>query len=599
MLQPILNLIMNWMCRPRDCRSFNAARLTLLIALLLVNIAPCTGLSPAARARAFPPRGYNPCNGFNCHMDQLGESTLMSLADALVSTGAASAGYTWLILDDGWQAMNRSAAGELMAEAPAFPSGTLRPLADYAAARGLALGAYSDRGSHSCEGRPGSAGHEAQDAATFASWNIQWLKEDSCSAPASFAAAYAEYEAMAAGLLAAGADVFFELCGWWSAYASFSALTPRVGDAWRVATDVGAWDRWLINIEAAAAAAAFSGPGRGWPDVDMLAGHWPAEQERLKLSFIAVIGAPLLLSWDLRADNASTLPLARYLDDELLAIHGDDAAPAVASRGAYFGRVAGGAVTGPASSTDSPALPVDTAGDCGSAAAQWAWQPSANSSGFGVLASLSAPGYCLGLWDEWPGACLLPLGAQLVPCGAQGGYGCPADAQLWALDAASQRIATAMDWAGNTPRPGPWLSAVGGVPAALYVQEAASSAPGPTLEQRWLTNVTAPAEPATTTLRNAASGACLSASAASATNVWVRWLASGDVAVLFFNAGASSAAVTCDAACFARVGAAGAVWAARDVWTHEDAGRIEAAAGFTTPPLAAVGGSLLLRLTPA
>lgn len=529
-------------------------------------------------------------------MDKLGEAALMQLADALVSSGAVAAGYNWFNLDDGFIS-SRAADGTLICSQPAFPSGTLAPLAAYVGQRGLALGAYTDRGEETCEGRPGSAGHEAQDAATFARWGVQWLKEDSCSAPASFAAALAQYSAMAAGLRASGEDVFFELCGWWQAYASFSALTPPIGDAWRVATDVGSWERWLVNVEAAASVAAFAGPGRGWPDVDMLSGVWSAAQERLRLSFICVIGAPLLLSWNVSQANHSTLPLARYFDSELLAVHGDDAAPAVAARGAYFARVAGGSVTGASSASAAPFLPVDTAGDCASAQAAWAWAPDAALPGYGSLQPLTVPGFCLGLWDNWPSTqCLLPLAAQLVPC--NNSYGCPATSMRWAIAAGNSTIATALDWAGRTPRPGPFLSAVGGVPAALYVQEAAAAGSTPALAQAWASNLSSTASPGVTTLRSPATGACLAAPAvATSTNVWARFLANGDVALLLLNAGAAPAAVRCDAACFAQLGAA-AAWRARDVWEHADAGIITAAQGYTSPPLEPVGGSLLLRLTP-
>ena len=98
----------------------------------------------------------------------------MELADALVSTGAAAAGYTWLNLDDGFIA-SRAANGTLVCSQPAFPSGTLAPLAAYANARGLQLGAYTDRGTKTCEGRPGAKGYEAIDASTFAAWGVRWL----------------------------------------------------------------------------------------------------------------------------------------------------------------------------------------------------------------------------------------------------------------------------------------------------------------------------------------------------------------------------------------------------------------------------------------
>ena len=45
-------------------------------------------------------------------------------------------------------------------------------LADYVHSKGLMLGIYTSRGALTCQGRPGSDGHEEIDAKTFAAWGI-------------------------------------------------------------------------------------------------------------------------------------------------------------------------------------------------------------------------------------------------------------------------------------------------------------------------------------------------------------------------------------------------------------------------------------------
>ena len=50
-----------------------------------------------------------------------------------------------------------------------FPSG-IPSLANYIHSKGLKIGLYSDAGSKTCEGRPGSYGFEELDAKTYASW---------------------------------------------------------------------------------------------------------------------------------------------------------------------------------------------------------------------------------------------------------------------------------------------------------------------------------------------------------------------------------------------------------------------------------------------
>jgi hypothetical protein len=536
-------------------------------------------------------------------MSSLGEAALRALADAIAANGMLAANYSWFNLDDGIVS-SRDASGALVADARGFPSG-VRALADHVNGLGLALGVYTDRGTTTCEGRPGAKGHEAQDAATWVAWGATYIKSDSCSSSQDYLDAVADYGAMRAGLDATGVDVFFSLCAWFSGYAAFATLSPPVADTWRLGTDVPDFNRFMQNIEAAAAAANFTGPGRGWPDVDMIGGHWSAVEERLHVCFIAVIGGPLLLSFDVTKPSSSTLGLAAYLNAALLAVHSDDAAPSVRERGRYYARLAGGAVTGRGTAgMNMPALPVDTDVPCDSPRAAFTWTPNAtDGSAWGTLESVAAPGYCLGVWDEWTGACIDALAAQLVPCGANSD-GCDERSQLWSPGAGGA-LSVAAYWGGGTPEPGPLLTQVGGVPSALYVQSAAPASPPPRLQmaQAWATNVSA-ASPSgmPTTLRGGAAGNCLGVGAdgEGTTNVWARWLADGDVALLLFNVGAAAAAVACDASCLAQLGGGPAArWSAQDVWLNAPAGVVVGAQGFVTPTaLPPSGGSLLLRLTP-
>lgn len=93
----------------------------------------------------------------------------------MIELGFTDAGYTYLNLDDGW-AGNRTADGTLTATG-AFTGNSLKSLADFAHAHGMKLGTYTDRGTQTCGGRPGAQDHETQDAATYASWGVDYLKE--------------------------------------------------------------------------------------------------------------------------------------------------------------------------------------------------------------------------------------------------------------------------------------------------------------------------------------------------------------------------------------------------------------------------------------
>jgi hypothetical protein len=52
----------------------------------------------------------------------------------------------------------------------------LRALGDYMHARGVLFGIYSDEGTMTCGGYPGSEYHEEADAKTLASWGVDYLK---------------------------------------------------------------------------------------------------------------------------------------------------------------------------------------------------------------------------------------------------------------------------------------------------------------------------------------------------------------------------------------------------------------------------------------
>merc|ERR1719491_1908675 len=76
-----------------------------------------------------------------------------------------------------------------------FPDG-MGAVVDAVHAHGLKFGIYTDRGTGTCEGRPGSQGFEEQDAQTYAQWGVDYLKEDSCNAPLDHATAFQQYAAM-------------------------------------------------------------------------------------------------------------------------------------------------------------------------------------------------------------------------------------------------------------------------------------------------------------------------------------------------------------------------------------------------------------------
>jgi alpha-galactosidase len=57
----------------------------------------------------------------------------------------------------------------------------MKALADYIHSKGLKFGLYSDAGTNTCAGRPGSLNYEKNDADTYAAWGVDYLKYDNCN----------------------------------------------------------------------------------------------------------------------------------------------------------------------------------------------------------------------------------------------------------------------------------------------------------------------------------------------------------------------------------------------------------------------------------
>ncbi|HHL58053.1 MAG TPA: glycoside hydrolase family 27 protein, partial [Bacteroidetes bacterium] len=144
-----------------------------------------------------PPMGWNSWNKFGCDVS---EQLIKEIADAMVSSGMKDAGYEYVVIDDCWQ-VGRDENGNIIPDPERFPSG-MKALADYIHAKGLKFGIYSDAGTQTCQKRPGSRGYEFQDARTYASWGVDYVKYDWCNT--STQNAQASYKLMRDAIYKAG-----------------------------------------------------------------------------------------------------------------------------------------------------------------------------------------------------------------------------------------------------------------------------------------------------------------------------------------------------------------------------------------------------------
>jgi alpha-galactosidase len=272
-----------------------------------------------------PPMGWNSWNKFACDNN---EQTVRATADAMVASGMRDAGYRYVVIDDCWQTA-RDANGFILADPAKFPSG-IKALADYVHSRGLKFGIYSDAGRLTCGGRPGSEGHEYQDALTYARWGVDYLKYDWCNT--GDRNAKEAYAVMADALRQSGRPIVFSMCEWGTAKPWLWA--KNTGNLWRTTGDI--WDSFSKDDQAHSWAHSvtdivdlneplwpYAGPGH-WNDADMLevgnGGMSPAEY-RSHFSLWAMMASPLMAGNDIAHMDASTRSI--LLNREVIAIDQD------------------------------------------------------------------------------------------------------------------------------------------------------------------------------------------------------------------------------------------------------------------------------------
>jgi alpha-galactosidase len=255
-----------------------------------------------------PPMGWNSWNKFACNVS---EDMIKSMVDAMVTSGMKDAGYQYVVIDDCWQ-VSRDENGFIVADPQRFPSG-MKALADYVHSKGLKFGLYSDAGKKTCAGRPGSQGHEFQDALQYARWGVDYLKYDWCNTDTRNA--QEAYSTMRDALAATHRPIVFSMCEWGTAKPWQWAQS--VGNLWRTTGDIqDHWEgrqKWpdgsccsngvmdivdqQVGLEGAA------GPGH-WNDPDMLEvgnGGMTTLEYRSHFSFWCLLAAPLIAGNDLRS----------------------------------------------------------------------------------------------------------------------------------------------------------------------------------------------------------------------------------------------------------------------------------------------------------
>ena len=284
-----------------------------------------------------PPMGWNTWNTFGCNIS---ESLIKQTADALVSSGMRDLGYKYVVVDDCWFDPNRDSAGNLRANAQRFPSG-MKSLGDYLHARGLLFGIYQVPVDKTCAqyfnsypGATGSRGHEYQDAQTFASWGVDFLKYDWCSPTGTIDDQVRTFAIMRDALRATGRPIFYSI----NPNSIHDKTGPRrnwsdVANMWRTTEDItNTWNSGQTNgypmgiqniVNVNVPLAHYAGPG-GFNDPDMMEvgnGGMTDTEMRSHFALWAIMASPLIAGNDIRSMSSATQTILK--NQNLIAINQD------------------------------------------------------------------------------------------------------------------------------------------------------------------------------------------------------------------------------------------------------------------------------------
>ena len=282
-----------------------------------------------------PPMGWN---SWNCWGLSVSADKVKSSAQALIDKGLIDHGWTYINIDDGWEAPKRNEQGEIVTN-DKFPD--MKALGDWLHSKGLKFGIYSSPGPLTCGGYLGSYQHEKQDAQSYNHWGIDYLKYDWCSygqihggKDTSTASYIKPYSLMQQQLRDQPRDILYSLCQYgmkdvwkWGHEVD--------GNSWRTTGDIeDTWESMYAIAFNQVAMQPFAKPGR-WNDPDMLiVGNvgWgenlhptrlSADEQYTHISLWSLLASPLLIGCDIASMDDFTLNLLS--NDEVNAINQDAA----------------------------------------------------------------------------------------------------------------------------------------------------------------------------------------------------------------------------------------------------------------------------------
>ncbi|MDP4185942.1 MAG: putative Ig domain-containing protein, partial [Bacteroidota bacterium] len=278
-----------------------------------------------------PPMGWN---SWNCWGLQVNDKRVRDAAD-FMSRNLINHGWTYINIDDGWEANERASDGQLFGNSK-FPD--FKGLCDYVHSQGLKFGIYSSPGPKTCGGHIGSYQFEERDAKTWADWGVDYLKYDYCYycdiAPKPTEELIKKpYVVMRQALDKVNRDIVYCVgygaprVWYWGAEAGGNQwrTTRDITDEWNIVSSIGFFQDDCAQV---------TKPGN-YNDPDMLVvgklgmgwgskvhdSYLTADEQYSHISLWCLLSAPLLIGCDMNDMDAFTLNL--LTNDEVIAVDQD------------------------------------------------------------------------------------------------------------------------------------------------------------------------------------------------------------------------------------------------------------------------------------
>lgn len=262
-----------------------------------------------------PPMGWNSWNAFRTNIN---EQTFTEIADALINSGLADAGYVYVNIDGGWCGPEANAA-----LTNRFPRG-IGYLADYMHQRNLKLGLYTHWR---------SIGKEERDAKQWAAWKIDLIKNDAYKTPSTDP----YWMKMKNALAVSGRPILH------SVHFSDEDSNPtnicEIANMWRITNDIQdyydhasipeAKKSWAFStldiIDRMAQVTHMIKPGC-WADPDMMEignSNQTADEYMTQFTMWCLLPAPLIMGHDVRKMTEETKKI--LMNKEAIAVNQDSA----------------------------------------------------------------------------------------------------------------------------------------------------------------------------------------------------------------------------------------------------------------------------------